>query len=132
MPRAKKLRHKEYMLRSGFEKTVALNLESRAVDFKYEEHSLPYEVPASTHVYTPDFLLPSGIFVEAKGKFDTAARKKMEQVIKQHPELDIRMLFMRDNFIQKTSKTRYSTWCEKRGIKYHVSANGEVPDDWLS
>lgn len=55
----------------------------------------------------------------------------MALVIEQHPDLDIRLLFMRDNPIYKGSKTKYSTWCKERGIKFHVSANGEVPDEWL-
>ena len=131
MPRARKTRHKEHTLRSGFEKKVASNLDARKVKFTYEEEKIKYEIPASTHVYTPDFLLPNGVYIEAKGKFDVDSRKKMELIFKQHPDLDIRMLFMRNNFIQKTSKTRYSDWCEKRGVMYHVSPDGVVPDEWL-
>lgn len=54
----------------------------------------------------------------------------MALVIEQNPDKDIRLLFMRDNFISKTSQTRYSTWCQKRGIKYHVSLNGSIPEEW--
>lgn len=56
----------------------------------------------------------------------------MALVFEQHPDRDIRMLFMRDNYISKQSKTKYSTWCDKRNIKYHVSLMGTVPEEWLN
>lgn len=55
----------------------------------------------------------------------------MGLVINQHPDKDIRMLFMRDNYIYKGSKTKYSDWCKAHGIKYHVSAHGTVPEEWF-
>lgn len=118
-------------LRSGFEKKVKDGLERRGVSYEYESTNVPYVVPESKHRYVPDFKLPNGVFVEAKGKFDAAARKKMSLVIEQNPDVDIRMLFMRDNKLTKSSKTKYSDWCEKRGIAYHVSAAGEIPTEWL-
>ena len=118
-------------MRSGFEKKVAAALTKRKVAYEYEKTRLKYTVPISTHTYTPDFLLANGIYIEAKGLFDRASRKKMALVIEQHPDLDIRLLFMRDNPIYKGSKQKYSDWCETRGIDYHVSPIGEVPDAWL-
>jgi hypothetical protein len=56
----------------------------------------------------------------------------MALVFEQNPDLDIRFLFMRDNKISKNSKTRYSDWCKKRGIKYAVSEHGHIPDEWLA
>lgn len=117
--------------RSGFEKKVAASLKLRKVKFEYEKLKISYTVPESKHVYTPDFVLPNGIVCEVKGKFDPASRAKMMLVIEQNPDLDIRMLFMRDNYINKKSKTKYSDWCIKRGIKYHVSLQGEIPEEWL-
>lgn len=121
----------EPRLRSGFEKKVKASLDGYKAKYKYESEVLIYTMPASKHRYTPDFILGNGVVVEAKGKFDAAARKKMALVIEQNPDRDIRMLFMRDNPITKTSKTKYSDWCEKRGVKYHVSPNGEVPEEWV-
>lgn len=121
----------EPKLRSGFEKKVKASLDSFKAKYGYESETIMYEMPASKHRYTPDFTLGNGIVVEAKGKFDAAARKKMALVIEQNPDRDIRMLFMRDNPITKTSKTKYSDWCEKRNVKYHVSLQGEVPEQWI-
>lgn len=123
--------HNGLDLRSGLEKRTAEYLDSKGIEYDYETLVIHYEVPAKFHKYKPDFILPNGVIVEAKGKFDAATRQKMAYVIEQNPELDIRLLFMRDNTISKTSRTRYSDWCNKRAIKFHVSAEGVVPDDWL-
>lgn len=92
---------------------------------------LKYTVPQSAHTYTPDFILPNGVHVEVKGNFNREARTKMVLVIEQNPDVDIRLLFMRDNYISKKSKTKYSDFCKKRNIKYHVSVMGEIPKEWL-
>ena len=116
--------------RSGFEKKVAASIISKGKTYKYEEEKLEYTVPAITKRYIPDFKVGE-MFIEAKGKFDRTSRAKMLLVIAQHPDLDIRMLFMRDNKISKNSKTKYSDWCEKNGVTYAVSEEGNVPDNWL-
>jgi len=117
--------------RSGYERKLWKFLQSNNVDFSYESASIPYKVPVKSRRYTPDFILFNGIYVEAKGKLDAKAREKMQLVVEQHPDLDIRILLMRDNKISKQSKTRYSDWCRKVGIKYHVSENGEIPFEWM-
>jgi hypothetical protein len=119
-------------LRSGLEKRTAEFLDKNKAKYEYETLILEYEVPAKKHKYKPDFILENGIIIEAKGRFDAATRQKMSLVIEQNPDKDIRLLFMRDNTISKSSKTKYTDWCEKRGIKCHVSANGEVPKEWYA
>lgn len=106
-------------------------LSELGVEYKYESRRVRYLVPESKHYYTPDIELPNGILVEVKGKFDPDARQKMALVLEQNPDLDIRMLFMVDNKISKQSKTRYSDWCAKRGIKFAVSKSGHIPEAWL-
>lgn len=118
--------------RSGFESKVADYLKQVKVAFEYEPDRIEYIEPATKHVYIPDFKLPNGIYIEAKGKFDRESRLKMALVVEQHKDKDIRILFMRNNKIAKNSKTRYSDWCIKRGIKYHVSHSGTVPEEWLN
>lgn len=134
MARSKwKKRHKGHTLRSGLEKRTAEYLDRLGVEYGYESEVLKYEVPAKVHKYTPDFtVIVNNMVIECKGRFDAAARQKMSLVIEQNPDRDIRLLFMRDNTISKNSKTKYSDWCEKRGIKYHVSATGEVPEEWIN
>lgn len=92
---------------------------------------LSYIVPASKKNYIPDYRLPNNVILEAKGKLDRDARKKMALIKEQHPDADIRILFMRDNPITKGSKTRYSDWAKAHGFIYAVSEKGVVPDGWL-
>ena len=96
----------------------------------YETEKVSYIIPASDHVYHPDFLLPNGIFVETKGRFVIADRKKHLLIKEQHPELDIRFVFTNSrNKINKSSKTTYADWCEKNGFKY---ADKHIPDEWFN
>ena len=116
--------------RSGLENTVSKSLQARGCDFDYEQHTLRYDVPASTHKYTPDFVLPNGIVVETKGMWDAADRKKIALVKAQYPRLDLRMVF--SNFkakITKVSKTTYAMVCDKMGIPY---AAKDIPTEWLN
>jgi len=55
--------------------------------------------------------------------------KKLELIKKQHPELDIRILFMSSKTkIRKGSKTTYGDYCDKHGI---VWAEKSIPSDWF-
>lgn len=125
-----KKEHKGLTLRSGFEVKAAKYLDDSGVEYTYEEDVIPYVIPESTHKYRPDFKLANGIYIEAKGRFTAADRKKMSLVIEQNPDLDIRMLFMSNNTLNRSSRTTYTDWCDKRGIKCHVSSKGEIPKEW--
>ena len=115
--------------RSGLEDKIALQLKNCGIDGAYEKHKIDYVVPASTHTYTPDFVLPNGIIVEGKGIFDSSDRSKHLLVKKQYPNLDIRFVFSNPaNRLYKGSKTTYATWCEKNGYKY---AKQFIPEEWL-
>ncbi len=122
-------------LRSGFEAKVKKSLEARGVEFEYESERLPYTVPESRHNYLPDYVVitetGSKLYIEVKGLFSAADRKKMSLIVAQYPDLDIRLLFQKDNKIQKNSKTKYSDWCLKNGIRFAVSSTGHVPDGWV-
>lgn len=123
--------HASYTLRSDFEKRVATYLDKEAVGYTYEEDKITYTVPESKHTYNPDFRLANGIFIEVKGNFDAKSRQKMALVIEQNPDKDIRMIFMSDNKISKSSKTRYSDWCIKRGVDFCIDSSGKLPEHWL-
>ena len=131
--------------RSRFEKTVADYLRSKGIRVKYESRTFDYLVqgrnwivcdkcgPIKGHIvrkYTPDFELPNEVFLETKGRFVAKDRSKMLAVKKQHPLLDIRMVFMRDNVITEgKQKLKYSEWCEKNNLPYCVK---DIPDSWLA
>ena len=116
--------------RSWLEADVAQDLKKQKVKFEYETERLAFVVPAKTRTYKPDLILFNGdLIVEVKGRWTAHDREKMAYVIEQHPDRDIRILFHKDNTISKNSKTRYSSWCKRRGIKYAIG--DKVPDEWL-
>jgi hypothetical protein len=128
--------------RSKFETRVGIDLEERGVDFEYERESYKYKAKPynakcedcgskkvfETRSYTPDFFLPNGIIIEAKGRWMPKERKILKALKESNPELDIRMLFMRDNWLTTKHVQRYSDWCDKNGIGYAV---GRVPQGWV-
>lgn len=115
--------------RSGLEEKLAKQLQEAGVESDYESLTITYEVPASTHKYTPDFPLPNGIIVESKGLFDADDRKKHLLVKQQHPHLDIRFVFSRSSApIYKGSKTTYGDWCRKNGFLF---SDKLIPEAWL-
>ena len=118
--------------RSGFEKRIKDKLEvSLGTRFGYEDRRYSY---VSEHKYTPDFSIYSStgelIFaIEAKGRFLTSDRSKLLAVRKANPELDLRLLFQKDQIIRKGSTTLYSDWARKHNFKYHVGE--DIPEEWL-
>jgi hypothetical protein len=121
---------KKHGFKSGLEESISNQIDSKGIKVEYETKKVSYSIPASEHTYHPDFLLPNGIFVETKGRFVIADRKKHILIKAQHPELDIRFVFTNSrNKINKSSKTTYADWCEKNGFKY---ADKVIPEEWFN
>jgi len=113
--------------RSGLEYEVAKWLEDNGVAYEYENLRVKYRRPEST--YTPDFELPNGIIIEAKGRFTSSDRAKHLLIKEQHPELDIRFVFSNSkNKLNKKSKTTYSDWCDRHGFLW---SDKVIPKSWL-
>ena len=114
--------------RSKYEEDVCSRLDKAKILFDYETINLYYQV-TEQRKYIPDVILPNGIIVELKGRFTAKDRKKMLLVMNQHPDLDIRMVFMRpNNKLNKHSRTTYAQWCDKNNIKW---ANKYIPEQWI-
>ncbi len=129
MPRRTKKTSKKYSFRSGLEEAIADRLDEQGVKFTYEEEKIKYIRPAKNATYTPDFVLPNGIIIEAKGRFLTADRQKHLLIKDQFPDYDIRFVFSNSNTrISKQSKTTYAKWCEAKGFQY---ADKFIPEKWL-
>ena len=119
----------KYGYRSGFEHKVADQLTESKTKFEYETTVIPYIKPETKHTYTIDFTLPNGILIETKGRWVIEDRKKHLLIKKQHPELDIRMVFMSGKTkIRKGSKTTYGMFCDKHNILW---AEKTIPESWL-
>ncbi len=114
--------------RSGLEEKVADLLTNLGVKYEYESTKVPYVLRCN---YTPDFLLPNGIYLETKGHLTEEDRRKMKAVKAANPELDIRFVFQSPyNKIYKGSKTTYSKWAEKHGFLW--CAYHSIPIEWLT
>jgi Phage endonuclease I len=132
--------------RSGFEQNFIRNMEARGWGLAYEPIRLPFIEPAKARHYVPDFVfdpktkkqvpnitciadLLGKIILENKGLLDAATRKKMKLVKEAYPDLDIRFVFMADNWVTKTKKQRYSQWAEANGFKWWVGTC--PPEEWF-
>ena len=113
--------------RSGLEDNLATYLKEHRVKFLYEKVKIEWE-DLAYRTYTPDFILPNGIIIETKGRFIAIDRRKHICIKRQHPELDIRFVFMNArNKIYKGSKTTYADWCNKHDYRW---AEKSIPVEW--
>ena len=118
---------KEHKFRSKLEEKVATLLKELGVSYEYESTQIPYVIQ---HNYTPDFLLPNHVYLETKGYWDAADRRKVLAVKRDNPLIDLRMVFQSPyNTISKKSKTTYAQWCDRHDIPW--TAYHEIPLDWL-
>ena len=114
--------------RSGLEEKISNLLLELGVKYEYESTKVPYVLECN---YTPDFLLPNGVFLETKGRLTEEDRRKMKAVKKSNPELDIRFVFQAPfNKIYKGSKTTYAKWAEKHGFPWCPFHS--IPLEWLT
>ena len=118
---------KQIKFRSKLEENIANLLEGLGVSFQYESEKLGYTIE---HTYTPDFVLPNYTYLEAKGYWSPEDRRKILNVKKSNPEIDLRMVFQSPyNTISKKSKTTYAKWCERHDIPW--SSYQDIPIEWL-
>tara|TARA_Y100000034_G_C6899799_1_gene415712 strand:- start:1822 stop:2265 length:444 start_codon:yes stop_codon:yes gene_type:complete len=110
--------------RSKFEQSVAENLERRGCNFEYESIKVEYILNCK---YTPDFILPNGIIVEIKGRLTKADARKHRAIKKQHPELDIRFVFMNTSTRVDGSKYTHKQWCKRYKFLF---AERIIPKSW--
>jgi len=105
--------------RGGLERAIGDLLDGLSISYRYEPGDIVYLVPARNAKYKPDFVLPNGIVIEAKGRFVTADRQKFVRLKEQYPRLDIRFIFSNPNArISKKSSTTYGMWCERKGFPF--------------
>ena len=132
MPRNRmrvKVTKKVSRFRSKFEKSIASSLRLDGIPFLYEPYPIKYIKPQTPHKYIPDFVLPNGIVIAAKGLFSSKDRQKHLLIQEQYPKLDIRFVFQRPfNRLYKGAKTTYAEWATKNGFKW---AKKKVPKEWI-
>ena len=114
--------------KSKLEERIATLFVTLGVQYEYESEKISYTIQ---HHYCPDFVLPNHVYLEAKGYWAPADRRKILAVKKDNPDMDLRMVFQAPyNKINKKSKTTYAMWCEKHDIPW--TAYHDIPIDWLT
>ena len=111
--------------RSLLEERVAFDLNKRGIEFQYEHERIPYVVERK---YLPDFQLPNGIYIEAKGYFRNEDCRKMRLLKAQYPDKEFRFLFQNLNTKVQSKRFTNQQWAEKYNFAY---CEGRVPDAWL-
>ena len=113
-------------MRSRLEEQVAALLKKLDIKFEYEPDKFSYVIEAK---YTPDFKV-GDVYLETKGFFKPADRRKMLAVKKANPDLDVRLVFQAPyNKISKSSKTTYAMWPERHGFQW--CSYTTIPLSWL-
>lgn len=116
--------------RSKFEKAVYEHAKEHKRKLEYEPTNpvIHYVAPA---IYIPDFRLPNGVLVECKGYFSPRDRRKMLQVKRDHPDLDVRFVFQRANnrLTKSQNSMTYWQWAEKHGF---IWEEGTIPQEWYN
>lgn len=105
------------LFRSKFEKKFYDEMLRRKLNFEYEADTLEYTLALS---YKPDWKVAPNLYLETKGKFDYTERRKMLGVKSANPGKEVRMVFMRNQKLQKGSKMTYGGWCDKHNIRWSV------------
>jgi hypothetical protein len=144
---------------SDYERAVVDDLIDRGISYEYETARFDYSTPVTKghceacgeqskrvvqrRYRTLDITLPNGIVVEVKGKFPSPIRTLMRHIVRCNSGADIRMIFMRDNWlVAKTKKRKYSDWCRTVGIPCAVGdprenpgtiayGVGGIPQEWI-
>ena len=107
--------------KNKFEQKIFNLLKRKKVSFKYESEKIPYVL--SGH-YIPDFVIDGRlgrVYIETKGYLRPEHKRKMVAVKRQHPEMDIRILFY-------SRKTKDIKWADKNGFIWAVET---IPEEWL-
>ena len=108
-------------LKNKFEKDVEDQLKRSGLKFEYEHEKVAYILACH---YIPDFVVetPTGkLYIEAKGYLRPEHKRKMCAVKRQHPNLDIRMLFYSAN-------KDYIRWAVRNSFRYAIKT---IPKEWL-
>lgn len=74
------------------------------------------------------------MIIEAKGLgrnggFDRDAQNKMIAVKAQHPEVDFKIVFMKDGRVNPPGSMTASEWATKYGFDYSI---GVIPKEWMT
>jgi restriction endonuclease len=127
LPGSKRYEARLMGYKSGFERTFAANLSARGIGFKYESIKLPYRLERT---YSPDYyIVDHDFYIETKGLLDRDSKAKMVAVKQQHPDVDIRFVFMHPHKKIPGTKQTHAQWAERNGFLW---AESVAPQEWFN
>jgi hypothetical protein len=127
--------------RSGYEARIKENLDERGYGYGYETRTYNYTKVicpccggiAQSGEYTPDFVFERGnivyLLVEGKGQFTPDDRRKLINVTRENPGINLRILFQKNDRLGKGSETRNTDWALKHG--FYCAVGEVIPDAWI-
>lgn len=108
-------------------------LNETQTEWSYEKDKLKYFVPKSDHIYTPDFRLENGIFIEGKGILsDYAERQKYILIKEQYPCIDLRFIFGNPKKRCAGMKMTHEEWAIKYGFPYCSVKDVDIIKSWVN
>lgn len=121
-----RVKTKDHHFRSKFEASLygLAKAHKKKLDFEPKDAIIPYSIHFR---YQPDFRLPNGILVEAKGQLDVWDRRKMVAVKAARPDLDIRFVFQNARTRLSRHGKTYGEWATSQGFPF---AEGAIPTEW--
>lgn len=129
--------YKDYRMASHSEVKFAQKCDRQRITWDYEPETFPWIPPPAK--YTPDFKITCSngkiFYVEYKGYLRNSDKRKMIEVKKQHPDLDVRFVFESATKPVAGAKKRkdgtklsHKEWAEKQGFRW---SEGFIPKEWL-
>ena len=109
--------------RNKFEERTRQHLKRKKINFDYEVSKIPYTITGN---YNPDFTVFNGDgsiwYLECKGHFRNADKRKLVNVKRCNSGIDIRILFYRR--VEQNIR-----WAEKHGFLWAIET---IPTEWLT
>lgn len=125
-----------YTFKGNFEPEVYKRLKELKRKFKsfsieYETEKIPYTRVTKGN-YWPDFPIKkkdgSVFYIEAKGYLRPFDVVKLISVKTLYPDIDLRLVFQRNNKMSGRKNLTYCDWAQKHGFKCAVET---VPEEWF-
>jgi len=124
-------RHNPNAYKSGLENKFQEACKLRGWELPYEANKIKYVIPASNHTYTPDFTVTNNVYIETKGLWTGADRKKAVFIKEQHPDITILYVLQRNQKLSKKSVTTYLDWAAKNNLDACIFADTKHWTDFI-
>lgn len=106
-----------------------LEISGKMPDESYEATELKYTIPATEHIYIPDWTVTAtdghSIYLESKGRFRTKAEADKYLLVRDsNPDIDLRFIIQSDKTLMpRSKKTTMKQWLKKNGFVVYVWPN---------